>query len=76
MGTLQANPEAAAIVNAVMTKARASRGQVAQTASQNPALQKMMAGMSFQGILKKAGENVIPAEMVQEINAKLQKIKK
>ncbi len=75
MGTLQANPEAAAIVNAVMAKARASRGQVAQTASQNPALQKMMAGMSFQGILKKAGENVIPADMVREINAKLQKIK-
>ena len=59
-----------------MTKARASRGEVAQSASSNPALQKMMAGMSFEGILKKAGENVVPAATVREINAKLQKIRK
>ena len=76
MGTLMANPEATAIVGVIMAKARASRGEVAQSAGNNPALQKMMAGMSFEGILKKAGENVIPAEMVREINAKLQKIKK
>ncbi len=76
MGTLQGNPEAAAIVNEIMTKARASRGEVAQSASSNPALQKMMAGMSFEGILKKAGENVVPAATVREINAKLQKIRK
>ena len=76
MGTLQGNPEAAAIVNEIMTKARASRGEVAQSASSNPALQKMMAGMSFEGILKKTGENVVPAATVREINEKLQKIRK
>ena len=76
MGTLMQNPQAAAIVGEIMAKAHASRGEVAQSASRNPALQKMMAGMSFEGILKKAGENVIPAAIVREINEKLQKIRK
>jgi len=76
MGALMQNPETAKIVGALMAKARASRGDVAKSASNNANLQKMMAGLSFQSILKQAGENVVPPEAVKQLNAALQKIKK
>ena len=76
LGALQANPQAAELVNAIMAKATASRGDVAKSASQNASLQKMKAAMSLQSLLKKAGENVISAETVKQLNAALQKIKK
>ena len=76
LGALQANPQAAELVNAIMAKATASRGDVARSASQNASLQKMKAAMSLQSLLKKAGENVISAETVKQLNAALQKIKK
>ena len=76
LGALQANPQAAELVNAIMAKATASRGDVAKSASQNASLQKMKAAMSLQSLLKKAGENVFSAETVKQLNAALQKIKK
>lgn len=76
LGALQANPQAAELVNAIMAKATASRGDVAKSASQNANLQKMKAAMSLQSLLKKAGENVISAENVKQLNAALQKIRK
>ena len=76
MGTLMQNPQAAAIVGEIMAKARASRGEVAQSASRNPALQKMMAGMSLQALIRQAGENAVPPEAVRQLNAALQKVKK
>lgn len=74
-GALMAHPEAGPIVGALMEKIIASRGDVAKTANQNPNLQKMLAGMSFQALLKQAGDAVAP-EVSRELNARLQKIPK
>lgn len=74
-GSLMAHPEAGKIVGALMQKMIASRGDVAKSANNNANLQKMMAGMSFQSLLKQAGD-AVPAELVKQLNAKLQKIKK
>lgn len=76
MGALMQNPATAKIVGAVMAKARASRGDVAKSASNNANLQKMMASMSLQSLLKQAGENAVPPDAVKQLNAALQKIKK
>lgn len=76
MGVLSANPETAAIVKAMMAKVHASRGEVAQSAGGNANLQKLMAGMSLEALIKKAGENVISQEDAKAINATLQTIKK
>ena len=75
-GELMQNPATAAIVGRIMAKATASRGDVAKEASSNKALQQMMAVMSFEGLLKKAGANVVPPEMVKSINDALQQIPK
>lgn len=74
-GALMAHPEAGKIVGAVMQKMVASRGDVAKSANHNQNLQKMMAGMSFQSLLKKAGDAASP-EMIRQLNAQLQKIRK
>lgn len=74
-GSLMAHPEAGKIVGALMQKMTAARGDVAKSANSNANLQKMMAGMSFQSLLKKAGDAVTP-ELVQALNAKLQAIRK
>ena len=71
-----ANPGTARVVGAIMAKASASRGEVAEGTKNNKALQQMMASMSFEGLLKKAGANVIPPEKIREINDMLQKVKK
>lgn len=76
LGALQANSQAAELVNAIMAKATASRGDVARSASRNASLQKMKAAMSLESLLKRAGENVIPAEAVKQLNTALQKIRK
>lgn len=74
-GALMAHPETGKIVGPMMEKMVASRGDVAKTANQNPNLQKMLAGMSFQALLKQAGDS-ISKETVQKLNGQLQKIKK
>lgn len=74
-GALMAHPEAGEIVGALMAKMTASRGDVAKSANQNPNLQKILAGMSFQALLKQAGD-AVPPEVSRQINAQLQKIKK
>ena len=74
-GALMAHHEAGKIVGAIMQKMIASRGDVAKSASNNANLQKMMAAMSFEALLKKAGD-AIPREMIREINEQLQQIKK
>lgn len=52
LGELLSHPEAGALTEQLMEKARASRGDVAKSAKGNANLQKMMAGMSLQSILK------------------------
>lgn len=74
-GTLMAHPEAGKIAGSVMKALRAKRGEVAQSASNNANLQNMLAGMSFEAILKKAGDS-LPSDGAKQINEKLQQIKK
>lgn len=74
-GELLGNPQAAALVGKIMEQARASRGDVARSSQGNANLQKMMGAMSFQSILKQAG-NAISKEQIQALNAALQQIPK
>ncbi len=75
MGTLMQNPTSAAILGKMMARMTASRGDVAKSASGNANLQRMMAGLSLESLIKQAGD-AVPAEMVQQLNAALQKIPK
>lgn len=74
-GVLMAHPQASKLVGDLMRKIVESRGDVAKTANKNPNLQKMLAGMSFQALLKQAGDSVSEATS-KELNAALQKIPK
>lgn len=56
-------------------KASASRGDVAESVKDNPALQRMMQRMTLQSMLKQAGD-VIKPEDIKALNNALQKIKK
>lgn len=75
LGVLSGSPEAKAILDRVMAKARASRGDVAKSTSGNANLAKMMAGMKLETVLKQVSNVILPDE-VREINAQLQAIKK
>ena len=59
----------------MMDQARASRGDVAQAAAGNANLEKMMAGMTLESLLKQAGPAIKP-EQVRALNGVLQQIKK
>lgn len=75
LGNLMKHPEAGAVVGRMMQAARASRGDVAEAASDNTVLQKMMADMTLQSILKQAGPAISP-EQIRSLNDTLQKIRK
>lgn len=75
LGELLAHPTARSMVEQLIQQARASRGDVAQAASGNANLQKMMGRMTLQSILKQAGPAVKP-EQIKTLNAALQNIKK
>ena len=75
MGELLQNEGTKPIVESLMARLRASRGDVAQSASNNPVLQQMLAKMPLQSILKQAGDAASP-EIVKQLNAALQKIRK
>ena len=75
MGALSQNPQTAAILGRMMERMVASRGDVAKGANNNANLQKMMAGLSLESLIKQAGDSV-PQEMIRSLNAALQKIKK
>ena len=74
-GELLSNPKSAELVNAIMEKARAARGDVAKSTSQNKNLHKMMAGIRMENLLKQAGP-ALKQEDVIGLNKALQKIKK
>ena len=75
MGALSQNPQTAAILRRMMERMTASRGDVAKAANNNANLQKMMAGLSLESLIKQAGDSV-PGEMIRSLNAAFQKIKK
>lgn len=75
MADLQKNPQAAALLARIMERATASYGDVAKNVQMPEAVQRQMAKMPLQSLLKQAGKAVPPA-MVQQLNAALNKIKK
>ncbi len=75
LGTLMQHPGTAAIVGRMMQAARASRGDVASAAAGNANLERMMAGMTLQSLLKQAGPAIKP-EQIQSLNSALQQIRK
>ena len=75
MGELMQNPRSAAILGKMMERMTASRGDVAKSASGNANLQRMMAGLPLESLIKQAG-GAVPAEMVRSLNAALQQIRK
>ena len=75
MADLQKDPQAAALLAKVMARATASYGDVAKNVQMPEAVQRQMAKMPLQSLLKQAGKAVPPA-MVQQLNAALNKIKK
>ncbi len=74
LGELRANPEAGAVVEQLMARASASRGDVAESVKDNPALQRMMDRITLVSLLKQAGN--IEEESIKQLNRVLQKIKK
>lgn len=75
LGALMRHPQTAAIVGRMMQAARASRGDVASATAGNANLERMMAGMTLQSLLKQAGPAIKP-EQIHALNAALQQIKK
>ena len=75
LGALMQHPKAGAIVGRMMQAARASRGDVANATAGNANLERMMAGMTLQSLLKQAGPAIKPGQ-IQSLNAALQQIKK
>ncbi len=75
LGEIAKSPEANAIVQKLMAKASASRGDVAESVKDNPALQRMMQRMTLQSLLKQAGDVMKPEE-IRALNDALQKIRK
>ncbi len=74
LADLRANPEAGAIVNRMMEKGAASRGDVAAAVKDNPGLQRMMGRMTLISLLKQAGN--IDEESIRQLNRVLQGIRK
>ena len=75
LGELAQNEMANAIVQRLMAQASASRGDVAESVKDNPALQRMMQRMTLVSLLKQAG-NAVREEQMKALNDALQKIPK
>lgn len=74
LGALQASPEAGPIIEKMMAQGAASRGDVAESVKDNPALKRMMGRMTLMSLLKQAGN--IDEENIRQLNRVLQGIKK
>ena len=60
MGALSQNPQTAAILGRMMQSMAAKRGDVAKEANNNANLQKMMAGLSLESLIKQAVTVCLP----------------
>lgn len=74
LGDLRQNPQSGAIIAEIMRKATASRGDVAESVVNNPALQRMMNRLTLISLMKQAGN--IEEESIKQLNRVLQSIKK
>lgn len=75
LSELAQNEMANAIVQRLMAQASASRGDVAESVKDNPALQRMMQRMTLVSLLKQAGD-AVSEEQMKALNDALQKIPK
>ena len=75
LGEIAKSPEANAIVQKITEKTASSRGDVAESVKDNPALQRMLQRMTLQSMLKQVGDLIKPEE-IRALNDALQKIKK
>ena len=73
LGEIREDPQAGAVVNTMMEQASASRGDVADSVKDNPALQKMLGRMTMVSLLKQGG---VGEEAVKQLNRVLQGIPK
>ena len=73
LGEIRQHPKAGAVIDAMMAKRTAERGDVAEVVKDNPALQRMMARMTLMSLLKQAGAD---EESIKQLNRILQGIKK
>ena len=73
LGELRAHPKAGVIINQMMAKASASRGDVAESVKDNPALQRMMSRMTLISLMKQAGSD---EQAMKQMNRILQEIHK
>jgi len=74
LADLRSSPEAGPIIEKMMAQGAASRGDVAESVKDNPALQRMMGRMTLISLLKQAGG--VDEESVRQLNRVLQGIKK
>ena len=73
LGEIRQHPQAGAIVEAMMAKSAAERGDVADAVKDNPALQRMMGRMTMLSLLKQAGAD---EQSIKQLNRVLQGIRK
>ncbi len=73
LGEIRQHPQAGPIVEAMMAKSAAERGDVADAVKDNPALQRMMGRMTMLSLLKQAGAD---EQTIKQLNRVLQGIKK
>ena len=74
VGDIARHPQAGKLLEGLMKKMRASRGDVAEGAAGNRGLQALMAGTPLEGLLQRSGN--ITAEEAKALNSALQKIRK
>ena len=74
VGELRKHPESNAIIDDIIAKGAASRGDVAESVKDNPALLRMMNRITLISLLKQAGG--IDEETIKQLNRILQRIKK
>lgn len=75
MESLKKNPQAAALLGRIMAKATENYGDVAKNVKMPEAIQRQMDKAPLQSLLKQAGKAIKP-EMVKQLNAALNQIKK
>ena len=73
LGQIRQHPQAGAVVDAMMAKGAAARGDVADAVKDNPALQRMMGRMTMLSLLKQGGAD---EESIRQLDRILQGIKK
>ncbi len=73
LGEIRSNPQAGAIIEAMMARGASERGDVADAVKDNPALQRMMGRMTMVSLLKQSGAD---EESIKQLNRVLQGIKK